>query len=107
MFAAQNPHLAATDPYNVNSLHTFQTSQVIQGSVHLVYVLAKLMPFLLIQFQANMHAAFGYDRRDPYSRLPIDTPPHQSSNGGVDPIVDHTVEHNVSILFAHTKKRPF
>ena len=50
------------------------------------------------QFQANMHAAFGYDRRDPYSRLPIDTPPHQSSNGGVDPIVDHTVEHNVSTL---------
>ena len=45
-----------------------------------------------------MHAAFGYDRRDPYSRLPIDTPPHQSSNGGVDPIVDHTVEHNVSTL---------
>jgi len=72
VFAAQNPHLAATDPYNVNSLHSFQTSQ----------------------FQANMHAAFGYDRRDPYSRLPIDTPPHQSSNGGVDPIVDHTVEHN-------------
>jgi len=73
VFAAQNPHLAATDPYNVNSLHSFQTSQ----------------------FQANMHAAFGYDRRDPYSRLPIDTPPHQSgSAAGVDPIENHTLEHN-------------
>ena len=30
VFAAQNPHLAATDPYNVNSLHSFQTSQVQQ-----------------------------------------------------------------------------
>lgn len=70
VFAAQNAHLAATDPYNVNSLHSFQTSQ----------------------FQANMHAAFSYDRRDPYSRLPIDTPPHQT-NAGVDPI---TSVNNVS-----------
>lgn len=45
-----------------------------------------------------MHAAFSYDRRDPYSRLPIDTPPHQS----VDPIAANNVssEHNVSGFFA-------
>ena len=23
-------------------------------------------------FQANMHAAFSYDRRDPYARLPLE-----------------------------------
>ena len=42
-----------------------------------------------------MHAAFSYDRRDPYSRLPIDTPPHQP----VDPITsvnNVSSEHNVS-----------
>jgi len=69
--AAQNAHLAATDPYNVNSLHhSFQTTQ------------------------ATMHSAFSYDRRDPYTRLPIDT----TQPTGVDPI---TSVHSSSINSDH------
>ena len=33
--------------------------------------------YLFFTFQANMHAAFSYDRRDPYARLPLES--HVSS----------------------------
>ena len=46
-----------------------------------------------------MHSAFSYDRRDPYTRLPIDT----TQPTGVDPITSvHSSsinsDHNVSQL---------
>ena len=53
--------------------------------------------------QATMHSAFSYDRRDPYTRLPIDT----SQPTGVDPITsvhsssinsDHNVSKTLSSL---------
>ena len=53
--------------------------------------------------QATMHSAFSYDRRDPYTRLPIDT----SQPTGVDPITsvhsssinsDHNVSKKLSSL---------
>jgi len=68
-FAAQNAHL---DPYT-NSLHSFQATQ------------------------ANMHAAFSYDRRDPYARLPLEhvssaNDPSTTTITSVNNVNDHTVE---------------
>jgi len=70
VFAAQNAHLA--DPY-ANSLHSFQTSQ------------------------ANMHAAFSYDRRDPYARLPLEhvssaNDPSTTSITSVNNVNEHSHE---------------
>ena len=48
----------------------------------------------LFVVQATMHSAFSYDRRDPYTRLPIDT----SQPTGVDPI---TSVHSSSINSDH------
>ena len=56
-----------------------------------------------------MHSAFSYDRRDPYTRLPIDT----SQPTGVDPISsvhsssinsDHNVSQHFHIKNANTFK---
>ena len=46
-----------------------------------------------------MHSAFSYDRRDPYTRLPIDT----TQPTGVDPI---TSVHSSSINSDHNVSRP-
>ena len=35
------------------------------------------IPLLFFSLQANMHAAFSYERRDPYARLPLES--HVSS----------------------------
>merc|ERR1712156_686848 len=79
VFAAQNAHLA--DPYHVtNSLHSFQQSQ------------------------ANMHAAFSYDRRDPYARLPLEShvssanDPSTTSITSVNNVNDHTVEEQPTFI---------
>merc|ERR1712051_771027 len=48
--------------------------------------------------QANMHAAFSYDRRDPYARLPLEShissanDPSNTSITSVNNVNDHTVE---------------
>ena len=61
------------------------------------YPISEIFFFVL---QATMHSAFSYDRRDPYTRLPIDT----TQPTGVDPITsvhsssinsDHNVSNNL------------
>ena len=54
--------------------------------------------------QANMHAAFSYDRRDPYARLPLEhvssaNDPSTTSITSVNNISDHVSNH--FIIFSH------
>eukprot|EP00095_Tigriopus_kingsejongensis_P012073 maker-scaffold60_size442463-snap-gene-2.11 protein:Tk12073 transcript:maker-scaffold60_size442463-snap-gene-2.11-mRNA-1 annotation:"transcription factor ap-2-epsilon-like" len=68
VFATQSSHLSAGDPYSLNNSLHFQTSQ------------------------ANMHAAFSYDRRaaDPYSRIPLETHENISVNNNEHPVDGET-----------------
>ena len=49
----------------------------------------------IFPFQANMHAAFSYDRRDPYARLPLEShissanDPSNTSITSVNNVNDH------------------
>ena len=67
-------------------------------------------------FQANMHAAFSYDRRDPYARLPLEShvssanDPSTTSITSVNNVSDHVSRHfefNLRRHFEFNSRRRF